>query len=313
MTGRYTRLPPLNALRTFEAAARHLSFSAAAEELAITPSAVSHQIRGLEEHLGLRLFLRLNPGLSLTEAGRLMLRGVESGLLTLAEATDRVKARAARRILTVAAPTPVAAYWLLPRLPAFAARYPEIEPHVVSLDVGEPSFARDQLDVAIVKRHVTGFRLGANEAFLMRDRVFPVCSRSLPTNERPLSQPADLLAHALIQEDQLTSPDIDWDSWLRRLDLPSHPRPAALRVSHFAMAMQAAIDGQGVALGRSPLVDREIDANRLMRPLPDLWIGASRAYVLRWPEESQGDAPVMALRDHLLAEAAGTGVSLESP
>ncbi len=124
MSGRYTRLPSLNALRTFEAAARHLSFSAAAEELGITPSAVSHQIRTLEESLSARLFVRLNPGMTLTEEGRLLLRGVEAGFLKLVDATDHVRQRTRRRILTICAPTPVASFWLLPRMPAFAERFP---------------------------------------------------------------------------------------------------------------------------------------------------------------------------------------------
>lgn len=312
MTGRYTRLPPLNALRSFEAAARHLSFAAAAEELGLTPSAISHQIRALEANLGLKLFLRLNPGLALTEDGKQMLRGVEVGFLALVEATDRVKARAQRRVVTVAAPSPVALYWLLPRLPAFAARHPGVEPHVVSFDAGEPFFARDQLDLAIVKRRVDGFKLGADEAFLMRDWVFPVCSPAIVTNERPLSAPLHLARHTLVQEDQQSSPDIDWQVWLKDLGVATSCPPALLRYSHFAMAMQAAIDGQGVALGRSPLVDRDIAEGRLLRPLPHPGVAASRAYVLRWPEAAKDDAPVMALRDHLLAEAVGAGAPLDA-
>lgn len=310
MPGRYTRLPSLNALRTFEAAARHLGFSAAAEELGITPSAVSHQIRTLEEALGSKLFLRLNPGMALTEEGRLLLKGVEAGFLKLVEATDHVKMRHARRVLTIFAPTPVASYWLLPRMPVFAGRFPNLEPHVVSFDAGEPSFEREQVDLAIVKRHVDRFRIHRNEAALMRDLVFPVCSPALPTNERPLSEPAHLAAHVLIQEDQQTSPDIDWMDWLSRLGVSGGKSSRLFRVSHFAMCMQAAIDGHGVALGRSPLIDRELAAGRLIRPLGDAAIGASRAYVLRWPEAAEADAETMALRDFLLAEAAGSGAPI---
>ncbi|MBM3531776.1 MAG: LysR family transcriptional regulator [Alphaproteobacteria bacterium] len=309
MPGRYTRLPSLAALRSFEAAARHASFSAAAEELGITPSAVSHQIRTLEESLGAKLFVRLNPGMTLTQDGRLLLKGVEAGFLRLVEATDQVKTRSSRRILTVCAPTPVASFWLLPRMPVFAERFPHLEPHVVSFDTGEPSFARDQLDLAILKRHLDRFGLQRNEALLMRDAVFPVCSPSLPTNERPLSEPYHLAAHVLIQEDQLTSPDIDWAVWLKRLGVDASP-PRLFRVSHFAMSIQAAIDGHGVAFGRSPLVDRELADGRLVRPLGDLSIGASRAYVVRWPEAAANDAETMALRDFLLAEATGAGVAV---
>lgn len=310
MPGRYTRLPSLNALRAFEAAARHLSFSAAAEELGLTPSAVSHQIRALEESLSSRLFVRLNPGMALTEEGRLLLKGVDAGFVKLVEATDHVKGRAARRILTICAPTPVASFWLLGRMPAFSERFPNLEPHVVSFDVGEPSFARDQIDLAILKRHVSDFRLARNEALLMRDSVFPVCSPALPTNERPLSEPAHFADHVLIQEDQQTSPDIDWTAWFSRLGVGNGKTPRFLRVSHFAMCIQAAIDGHGVALGRSPLVDRELADGRLVRPLGDLAIGASRAYVLRWPETAEGDAETMALRDFLLSEAVGAGVAI---
>lgn len=311
MSGRYTRLPSLNALRTFEAAARHLSFSAAAEELGITPSAVSHQIRTLEESLSAKLFVRLNPGMTLTEEGRLLLRGVEAGFLKLVDATDHVRQRTRRRILTICAPTPVASFWLLPRMPAFAERFPHLEPHVVSFDVGEPTFVRDQLDLAILKRHVNGFRLQRREALLMRDSVFPVCSPALPTNERPLSAPQHLATHVLIQEDQQTSPDIDWTVWLGRLGIENSVPSRFFRVSHFAMCMQAAIDGHGVALARSPLVDRELADGRLIRPLGDIAVGASRAYVLRWPETAENDAETMALRDFLLAEAAGAGVPVD--
>ena len=167
------------------------------------------------------------------------------------------------------------------------------------------------MDLAIVKRHVDRFRIHRNEAALMRDLVFPVCSPALPTNERPLSGPAHLIAHVLIQEDQQTSPDIDWTAWLSRLGVDGGQSSRLFRVSHFAMCMQAAIDGHGVALGRSPLIDRELAAGRLIRPLGDAAIGASRAYVLRWPETAGADAETMALRDFLLAEAADTGAPID--
>lgn len=310
MAGRFNRLPSLAALRTFEAAARHLGFTAAAEELGLTPSAVSHQVRALEQSLGSKLFVRLNPGMALTDQGRVLLRGVETGFRTIVETTDDIRQKTSRRVLTVAAPTPVASFWLLPRMAAFNARHASIEPHIVSYDAGEPFFARDQLDLAILKRHVDGFGLHRHESLLMRDEVFPVCSPALPSNERPLSEPAHLGHHVLIQEDQQTSPDIDWSAWLPRLGLEPGGDRRLLRLSHFSMCIQAAIDGHGVAFGRLPLVERELATGKLIRPLGQFAVGASRVYVLRWQPASEKDAAAMALRDFLLEQAAGSGVPL---
>lgn len=301
MTGRPTRLPPLDELRAFEAVARHLSFAAAADEMNLTPSAISHRIKRLEEHFRVRLFRRLNPGVALTEEGRVLLAGVEAGFGRLAQASKRLRSRSGRRTVTIFARPSFATFWLMPRLPGFLDAHPDIEPMIIGQEEGEPNFDGDGVDIAAMKlpgKHVPA----ANEAVLCGETVAMVCSPKLITNERPLSGPRDLLHHRLIQIDQDLSPSFDWDWWIERFGLTDAPRPRMMSVSHTAMAIEAARGGQGVALVGAALASRDVASGTLMRPLDEdpPMLGT---YFLRWPEAAASDEVVMALRDYLVAEA----------
>lgn len=303
MTGRPTRLPPLDELRAFEAVARHLSFAAAADEMNLTPSAISHRIRRLEEHFRVRLFRRLNPGVALTEEGRILLTGVEAGFGRLAQASKRVRSRSGRRTLTIFARPSFATFWLTPRLAPFLDGHPDIEPMILGQEEGEPNFDGDGVDIAAIKvagKHVPA----ANEAVLCGETVAMVCSPQLITNARPLSDPRDLLHHPLIQIDQNLAACFDWDWWIERYGLADLPRPKVMHVSHTAMAIEAARGGQGIAIVGAALASRDIESGALMRPFRDDETPMLGTYFLRWPEAAANDEVVMALRDYLVGEAA---------
>jgi len=305
MSTRPRRLPPLDELRAFEAVARHLSFAAAADELNLTPSAISHRIRRLEEHFRIRLFRRLSPGVALTEEGRILLSGVEAGFGRLAQASKRVRSRSGRRSLTIFARPSFATYWLTPRLAAFLDGFPEVEPLILGQQEGEPNFDGDGVDIAVTKVSGTPKSVAANEAVLLQESVAMVCSPRLPTNERPLSEPRHLLQHILIQIDQDLADCFDWDWWMERYGLSEEKRPRVVSVSHTASAMEAARGGQGVALINAALASYDIAAGTLMRPFPED-APILGTYVLRWPESAAGDEVVMALKDFLIAAATPT-------
>jgi LysR family glycine cleavage system transcriptional activator len=303
MSRRASRLPPLDELRAFEAVAKHLSFAAAADELNLTPSAISHRIRRLEEHFRVRLFRRLNPGVALTEEGRILLSGVEAGFSRLAQASKRVRSRSGRRIVTIFARPVFAGYWLMPRLPRFFAAHPALEPMILGQQEGEPNFAGDGVDLAVMKMP-PAHAPRANEAELVAETVTLVCSPRLITNEKPLSEPRHLLAHTLVQIDQDMPACFDWDGWIERFGLADAPRPAVINVSHQAMAIEAARNAHGVALVPATAVSHDLARGSLLSPLPLPDPPALGTYMLRWPETAAGDEAVMALKDFLVAEAA---------
>src|SRR5215469_6391733 len=238
MVSPYRSLPPLPTLRTFEAVARQLSFTRAADELALTQSAVSHQIGALERHLGARLFSRLNPGIDLTEEGRVLLEGARAGLDSILLATDRIRSRYRVGMLTISAPSAFATWWLVPRLGRFAALHPEIEVRIAVNEGREPDLQRPAGAAAD----------SAMEMPLLRETIFPVCA---PTLLREGSRHGiDLAAQTLIEcepEGEETA-ELGWDYWLARLGSANDIRPRRLRFTHLAAALSAAVDGVGIAL-----------------------------------------------------------------
>lgn len=302
-------LPPLPWLRTFEAVARHLSFTQAADELCVTQSAVSHQVRQLEEQLGCRLFRRNNPGIELTEDGRLLLTGVAEGLEHMRMAVQRVRARSQTGLLTVSAPSSFATWWLVPRLGRFAVRHPHIEVRIAAMEE-VPDFSRDGVDLAIVVQPAAKAQLTATSMPLVREEVFPVCSPAL-LNQNGSFSVDDLKRHALLREDGYHNldlhplrPELDWEVWLRHLGLKDE-RAHGPRFSHFGLALRAAIDGAGLVLGRSPMIDAELAAGRLVRPFGDVKMMASTTFVALWPEALVNDARLIAMREFLLDESCG--------
>ncbi len=259
------RLPPLNALRAFEAAARHLSFSAAAAELHVTPAAISHQIKALEDDLGAKLFRRLNREVRLTDAGQACLPGLRDGFSRIAEAVSLVRRRDTSGILTVTASPGLAAKWLLPRLEKFRAQHPEIDLRIdASMDLVD--FTREDVHVGL--RYGRGHYPGLQTELLMRSEVFPVCSPALTRGAQALRRPEDLRHHALIHDETLTrDPSCpDWAMWLRAAGVTGIDPTRGLRFTQVALAIDAAVDGRGVALTRDVFADSDLAAGRLVRP-----------------------------------------------
>jgi LysR family transcriptional regulator, glycine cleavage system transcriptional activator len=310
MPSPYRSLPPLATLRTFEAVARNLSFTRAADELALTQNAVSHQIRALEAHLGASLFGRLHRGIELTSDGRTLLDGVRAGLDSVLLASERVRSQRRVGVLTVAAPAAFATWWLVPRLGRFAALHPEIEVRIAAMDGREPDLRRDGVDVAVVKRPAKLADRHPVAMPLLREIVFPVCAPSILGGETPLRNLHDLVRHTLIESDAAEADDTEftWSSWLAQFGLELGQSMRQLRFSHLGLALSAAIDGLGVALGRSPMVDAELASGRLVRPFGGkIMAKASAVFALAWRDAGAGapDQRIAAFRDFALDEACG--------
>ena len=307
------RLPPLNALRAFEAAARHLSFKNAARELHVTPGAVSHQVKVLEEHLGVALFRRLTRALELTAPAQAMLPKVREGLESLAAAVERVRAREQAAMLTVIAPPNFASRWLVPRLARFTSKHPALELHVASRpamidgrdsDAGAPVEARDGSPTMMV-RFGAGRYPGAHVDLVFRAVYVPVCSPKLLEGEHPLRAPQDLRYHTLLHDDTVIEESArpSWQDWLQLVGVTDVDVSRGPHFSDASLAFEAAIEGMGVALAMKPLVKAEIEAGRLVVPF-DMTAPASFAYYLVTPEAALDVRAVAAFRKWVLAEAA---------
>jgi LysR family transcriptional regulator, glycine cleavage system transcriptional activator len=291
------RLPPLNAVRAFEAAARHLSFTRAAEELNVTQAAVSHQVKALEERLQVPLFRRLNRGLVLTEAGAGYLKELEDILDRLEQATERLRASEATGIITVSTSTSFAAKWLVPRLQRFRDRRPDID---VRIDANDSltDFRRDNVDLAI--RYGRGVYPGLSSVQLLQDIVFPVCSPHLLEGGHPLREPSDLKHFTLLHDQGVVE---DWRTWLRTAGVTDLDPSRGPVFSHSAMLIEAAIAGQGVALARRSMVARDVREGRLVQPIP-LSLKAEFSYWVVCPESAAEKPKIAEFRAWLLDEAA---------
>ena len=309
------RLPPLNSLRAFEAAARHRSFKNAARELHVTAGAVSHQVKGLEDHLGKPLFRRLTRALELTPEAHAMLPLVQEGLASLSNAVDKVRAREESCALTVIAPPNFAARWLVPRLARFTGAHPNLELHLASRpsmidgrdedDVpAQPSEARDDAPLAMI-RFGDGRYPGARVDEVFSATYVPVCSPRLLKGEHALKDPADLRYHTLIHDDTVVEEDArpDWADWLDSVGLNDIDATRGPHFSDASLAFEAALEGMGVALAMKPLVRSEIEAGRLVVPF-DISAPASYSYFLVTPETAQAEGALGQFREWLLAEAA---------
>ena len=260
------RLPSLDLLNGFEAAARLLSFTKAGEELYLSQSAVSRQIQELEEQLGVRLFERRHRALALTEAGQTLHAAAAQALATMRAVTDRLRAGRGRQTLAVTTTQSFASLWLIPRLAGFTRKHPELDVRI-SAETRVLDLERDGLDLAI--RHGPAAMVGPHVLRLFGERVFPVCSPKLMNDpKKPMREPADLRHHVLLQYDDPDGrhPWLHWKTWLeveRLTDL----RPAgSLTFSGYEQIIPAAIAGHGVALGRSPLVRESLASGELVAP-----------------------------------------------
>jgi LysR family glycine cleavage system transcriptional activator len=290
------RLPPLKTLPDFEAAARHLSFTKAAEELHVTHGAVSRQVKSLEDYLGLSLFRRLNRTLRLTDEGQAYARSVRETLDSLADATQRLRAPQETSGLTVSTTYSFTSGWLVPRLGRFRALHPEIDIRLQANDQ-VVDFARDNVDLAI--RYGRGHYPDFGAERLMGDVYAPVASPVLLKGKHPLKKPVDLRHHVLLHEE---GNEVDWRMWLAAAGVEGVDASRGPIFSHSTMAIQAAIHGEGVALGRTALIEEELAAGQLVR-LFDLRLKAEMAYYIVYPPRALERPKVRAFRDWLLAEA----------
>jgi len=290
------RLPSLNALRAFAAAGRHLNLSGAAAELHVTPSALSHQIRALEDALGVSLFIRSRQGLELTEAGRRILPGVSAAFDAIGETLAQLRPAAASNVLNVSMLSTFAMRWFIPRLYRFQRQNPDIEVRI-STSIDLVDFRRVDMDCAI--RSGQGDWPETQALRLFDERFTPVCSPTLPEREGSLSSPADLARHTLLHS--RLRPD-DWRVWLSAAGLPGL-KPAheqQFETRNFAIA--AAIRGLGVAIIDPILVQEELKDGRLIQPFTQT-LPASSAYYLVWPDWREEAPKLAAFRDWLLSEA----------
>jgi len=290
-------------MRAFEAAARHLSFTKAAQELHVTPAAISQQVRQLEEHVGARMFHRLTRALSLTEQGRAALPLVTEGLDRLAEAATEMRRQRDSGILTVSVPPTFGAKWLLPKLERFRNAHPGIEIRVDATD-RMVDFAAEQVDIAV--RYGSGEYGALVSELLLCETAFPVCSPGLPSPERPLESPTDLKHHMLLhggheaERDRVTT----WPMWLRAAGIENLDAARGMSFSVASLAIQAAIDGHGVALASGPHVADDLAAGRLIRPFaPSPWEATDFAFYLVYPSGALSDSKLARFREWALAEA----------
>ena len=293
-----SRLPSLNGLRAFEAAARHMSFTLAASELNVTQTAISHQIRRLEEELGVRLFVRQNRSLSLTTEAAEYLPGVRAAFNDLRLATDRLLRRDDDHVLTVSTLASLAAKWLLPRLSAFQEAHAGIDVRITT-STSLVDFQRDKVDAAI--RYGRGQWAGLRADWLMADELFPVCSPALLQGAKPLKAPEDLRDHALLHTSGANSDD--WRLWLTAAGLPTDiSKQPGVTFDLLFVTIQAAIDGIGVAMGRTSYVRDDIAKGRLVVPFT-IALPADAGFYLVSPQGRADSRKLAAFRAWLSASA----------
>jgi DNA-binding transcriptional LysR family regulator len=285
MSGYLRRLPRLSSLLMFEAAARHLSFTGAAQELQVTQAAVSQQVRGLERELGITLFARLHRGLELTPAGRRLHRAVSMGFEHVAATTEELRATVPTTRIVIGVTFAVATFWLVPRLPRFRALHPHVDLHIVATDRGFDKIAH-QVDAGIA------YGLGRWPSFrstLLREgEVFPVCSPEYLRRRPPLVHVEQLCRETLLSIDDDRPGLMDWPQWFAEQGIKGYSSSRNLRINSHPLLMQAACEGQGIALGWAFLCDDLLRQGRLVRPL-DAAVRTPRGFYFVTSERSEGD------------------------
>lgn len=267
------RLPPLNALRAFEASARQLSFTRAAEELFVTQAAISHQIKALEDNLGIKLFMRKNRSLLLTEEGQSYYLDIKEVFNALHDATEKLLARGAKGAITVSLQPSFAIQWLVPRLNTFNLLHPDIDVRIKAVDQPENSLTED-VDLAVY--YGRGRWSGIHAEQLHTEYLIPVCSPLLLSGSKPLSIIDDLANHTLLHDASRR----DWKRWFKHVDFKGGNVNHGPIFSHSAMVLQAAIHGQGVALAHSVLAKPDIDSGRLVCPFKEVLISKNSYYIV---------------------------------
>jgi LysR family glycine cleavage system transcriptional activator len=299
-------IPGLQSLKAFDASARHLNFTRAAHELNVTPAAISHQIKELEEAIGVQLFHRTSRHMQLSRQGQILRPAVNDALEGLTRALQRIRQIESPKQVRVTASPSIAAKWLVPRLDRFLESMPGAD---VRVDVSsEPlDFDRDDVDVAI--RFGEGFYPGLRVEKLFHEMVFPVCSPELLKGRKPLKEPRDLLQFTLIHLDWDAQDAIwpNWRMWMKAAGVKDFNDASGLHFSQTSLAVQAAIDGHGVALGESAIVAYDLAAGRLVKPFTlSLRSPAQFAYHLITRRDTADRPMTNAFRDWIIAEAAAS-------
>ena len=290
------RLPSLNALKAFESAARHESFTRAAEELCVTQGAVSHQVKALELELGIKLFNRERQRLIITDAGRDYLTVVRDAFDRVAVGTERLLQRQSSGVLTVSTSPDFAAKWLVNRLGRFAEEHPSIDLRV-SATLHHVDFAREDVDLAV--RHGDGNWPGLDVVRLSTEHLFAVCSPKLLTGRNRLAKPSDVFKFPLIHLDDRK----DWARWLEAAGVEPSELARGPVLNRACMVIDAAIDGQGIALARTTLTATDLINGRLVRPFAEE-LRLSKTYWIICPKATTALPKIVTFRDWLLAEAA---------
>jgi LysR family glycine cleavage system transcriptional activator len=303
------RLPPLNALRAFEAAARHLNFSRAADELSVTPGAVSQQIQNLEDYVGAALFKRTPRGLLLTDSAQTALPALREAFDRLAEAASLLTAAVDGRRLTLTAAPSFAAKWLVPRLGRFEEAYPQVDVWL-SADMDLVDFGTGEVDLAI--RYGAGPYPALEAVRLMSETVIPVMSPELMA-ANPVNAPGDLARHVLLHDG---SPDADescpdWLMWLAARGVKGFDANRGPRFNQSSLVIEAAVGGRGVALAKRALAQDDLDAGRLVVPMP-IATSVDFAYYVVHPKAKGRLPQVKAFVGWLTAEAASHDAAMAS-
>ncbi|MEM7425359.1 MAG: transcriptional regulator GcvA [Pseudomonadota bacterium] len=297
-------LPPLNGLRAFEATARHMSFTLAAEELHVTPAALSYQVRQLEEILGLKLFRRMNRAIELTNHGETLFPGIRAGFERMDEAMRRLRRRADTNVLVVSVGPAFAAKWLAPRLYRFIQKHPDIDPRI-SANIQISDFENEHIDLAV--RFGAGHYPELYSELLVEEHVTPMCSPDLVSDShpRPLRVPDDLRHHSLIHDESLSffrdAPN--WQTWCNEEGVKGIDYDSGV---HFTIAdhgLDAAVEGAGVVLGRHVLSHFDRRSGRLICPFARK-LDSDYSFYIVSPMSTKDDRKVVAFREWLHEEAA---------
>lgn len=301
-------MPPLNALKAFEAAARHLSFTRAAVELNVTPGALSHQIRGLEDFLGLRLFERRTRSVALTAQGKLLYPGLQAGFGLIREAVAGLRAGDDDRVLVLSTSPGLTAKWLAARLYRFAEAHPDIDLRISS-SPSYANFAADGVDAAIRSAPSSA----GNDSTLVYEklveaRLIAVCSPKLIERVGPLDRPGVLGQVPFLHDDALAGyPEApSWARWLEAVGLPGGNLTRGLRFNHSNHALDAALEGAGLLLTQNILAHDDLRNGRLVMPF-DVALPSGRAYFFVYPEAKKNERKVQMLRTWILEEIASMG------
>lgn len=297
------RLPSLDLLKGFEAAARQLSFTRAAEELFLTQSALSRQMQALEGQIGVALFERRHRELRLTDGGQILQATARTVLDELAQAVAKIRREQTAQPLTVSTNQPFASVWLIPRLARFRARYPAVDVFI-SADNRMVDLDRERIDLAV--RYCTAAMAPPGSVRLFGERLLPVCSQTLAADRaRPLRHPRDLAKHVLlhIDDERGRFPWLNWSVWLAANGVDEIASAGSLRFNHFDQVIQAALDGQGIALGRVPLIDSLLKQGKLVAPFRNRF-ATTRAYFIVRGTASALRPEAQAFIDWLIEEQA---------